>query len=106
MVYLLIANTLLMADDYLRRKHRKIAMWLLNSKAVDTYAGTIDYEAHMLARSLYEASLDGGSAVNPAYFAGRFALKYVNIERGPHTYSPHIQQHAHSCFRYTDRVGF
>ncbi|KAF7416426.1 hypothetical protein PC9H_002692 [Pleurotus ostreatus] len=59
------------------RKHRKIAMWLLNSKAVDTYAGTIDYEAHMLVRSLYEASLDGGSAVDPAYFAGRFALKYV-----------------------------
>ncbi|KAF4582650.1 hypothetical protein EYR40_002573 [Pleurotus pulmonarius] len=56
------------------RKHRKIAMWLLHSKAVDTYAGTIDYEAHMLARSLYEASARGKTAVDPAHFAGRFAL--------------------------------
>ncbi|KAL4268978.1 cytochrome P450 family protein [Pleurotus pulmonarius] len=56
------------------RKHRKIAMWLLNPKAVQGYAGIIDYEAHMLVRSLYEASLQGGSSVDPANYAGRYAL--------------------------------
>ncbi|KXN84313.1 3-hydroxyphenylacetate 6-hydroxylase, partial [Leucoagaricus sp. SymC.cos] len=56
------------------RKHRKIAMWLLNSKAIRTYAETIDYEAHMFLRSLYETSKGGQVPIDPAHYAGRYAL--------------------------------
>ncbi|KAF7421194.1 hypothetical protein PC9H_011714 [Pleurotus ostreatus] len=56
------------------RKHRRIGMWLLNSKAVRSYAEMIDYETHILARALYESSKGGQVAIDPAPHAGRFAL--------------------------------
>ncbi|KAJ8519758.1 hypothetical protein ONZ45_g3336 [Pleurotus djamor] len=59
------------------RKHRKIAMWLLNTKAVDAFTDTIDYETHILASSLYSESRKGEVPVNPARFAGRFALNMM-----------------------------
>ncbi|KAF4598324.1 hypothetical protein EYR38_006721 [Pleurotus pulmonarius] len=56
------------------RKHRKIAMSVLNPKAALGYADGIDYETHMFLRSLHQASLNGSTPVDPASFAGRYAL--------------------------------
>jgi hypothetical protein len=58
-----------------RRQHRRIAMQLLNPKAIQGYASVLDYEAHILIRSLYHASKMGSLPVNPAHIAGRYALK-------------------------------
>lgn len=52
-------------------------MWLLNSKAIRTYAETIDYEAHIFLRSLYDLSQQGKIPIDPATYAGRYALKLV-----------------------------
>ncbi|KAJ8507004.1 hypothetical protein ONZ45_g10573 [Pleurotus djamor] len=71
------------------RQHRKIAMWLLTPKAVDAYAGTIDYETHILVRSLYEESQKVKIPVNPAQYAGRFALNMMlTLSLGTRTPSP------------------
>jgi hypothetical protein len=50
-------------------------MQLLNPKAIQGYAPVLDYEAHILIRSLYRASNMGSLPVNPAHLAGRYALK-------------------------------
>lgn len=39
------------------------------------YAAVMDYESHILIKSLFEESLRGKLPINPAHFAGRFALK-------------------------------
>jgi cytochrome P450 len=56
------------------RQHRRIATSLLTPKAIEGYAHVLDYEAHILIKSLYRASNAGALAVNPANFCGRFAL--------------------------------
>lgn len=50
-------------------------MQLLTPKAMAGYAATMDYEAHIFIRSLYEETLKGKVAIDPAHYAGRFALK-------------------------------
>ncbi|KAI0304241.1 cytochrome P450 [Russula brevipes] len=58
------------------RQHRRIAMQLLNHRAIQGYAPVLDYEAHILVRSMYyETNLKMGALpINPAHFAGRYAL--------------------------------
>ncbi|KAI0319142.1 cytochrome P450 [Amylostereum chailletii] len=56
------------------RQHRKIAVSLLTPKAIEGYAHVLDYEAHILIKSLYHESGSGLHPVNPAHFAGRYAL--------------------------------
>jgi cytochrome P450 len=56
------------------RKHRRIAGQLLSVKAIQGYASVLDYEAHILVRSLYHESKMGTLPINPAHFTGRFAL--------------------------------
>ena len=58
-----------------RRKHRRIANTILSSKAVEGYTATLDYEAHMLIRSLYHDTQQGKTPVNPAHYVGRYVLK-------------------------------
>lgn len=58
-----------------RRQHRKIAGMALTPKAMQGYASVMDYEAHMLIKSLYEESLKGKRAINTTHYTGRFALK-------------------------------
>lgn len=58
-----------------RRKHRRIAGQLLTQKAIQGYASVLDYEAHILVRSLYHESRMGTLPINPAHFVGRYALK-------------------------------
>ena len=56
-------------------------MQRLNPKAVGAYMQTLDYEAHTLIQSLFLESKSGTSPVNPANYAGRFALKSVSAPR-------------------------
>lgn len=60
-----------------RRQHRRLALQLLNPKAIQGYASVLDYEAHILIRSMYYETAQGKVPVNPAHFVGRYALKYV-----------------------------
>ena len=52
-------------------------MQALNPKAIQGYAPVLDYEAHILVRSMYFESSMGTMPINPAHFVGRYALKYV-----------------------------
>lgn len=54
-------------------------MQLLTPKAIQGYSSVLDYEAHILVRSLYDKSKMGTLPVNPAHSAGRYALKYALI---------------------------
>ncbi|KAH9975033.1 cytochrome P450 [Lactifluus volemus] len=56
------------------RQHRRIATQLLTPKAIQGYASVLDYEAHILVRSLYHKSKMGTLPVNPAHYTGRYAL--------------------------------
>lgn len=58
-----------------RKQHRKIAMRLLTPKAIEGYAGVLDYEAHMLVRSLYNETKQGELPIDPAKLAGRYVIK-------------------------------
>ncbi|KAG6916524.1 hypothetical protein DXG01_006465 [Tephrocybe rancida] len=61
------------------RQHRRIATQVLTPKALQGYVGVMDYESHILVRSLYEESNQGLHPVNPAHFCGRFALNNMLI---------------------------
>jgi len=54
-------------------------MQLLTPRAIQSYASVLDYEAHILVRSLYHKSKMGTLPINPAHFTGRYALKWVAI---------------------------
>ena len=54
-------------------------MQVLNPKAIQGYASVLDYEAHILVRSMYLETRMGTTPINPAHFIGRYALKYVTI---------------------------
>jgi hypothetical protein len=90
-------------------------MQLLNHKAIQGYAPTLDYEAHILVRSMYYETKMGALPINPVHFTGRYALKYVTISRmfsssecvcltncdaSPH----HSQQHVDDILRDTYRL--
>ena len=52
-------------------------MQLLNPKAIQGYASVLDYEAHILIRSMYYETAMGKLPINPTHVVGRFTLKYV-----------------------------
>jgi len=52
-------------------------MQLLTPKAIQGYASVLDYEAHILIRSMYYETGMGKLPINPMHFVGRYALKYV-----------------------------
>ena len=56
------------------RKHRRLATWWLNQKAVDSYTHVLDYEATEMLKCLYKAGKAGKLAVNPQAHAGRCSL--------------------------------
>ena len=58
-----------------RRQHRRLATQVLTPKAMQGFANIMDYESHILVKSLYELGHKGEVPVNPAHYAGRFALK-------------------------------
>ncbi|KJA25291.1 hypothetical protein HYPSUDRAFT_85428 [Hypholoma sublateritium FD-334 SS-4] len=61
------------------RQHRRLAGLALNPKAMQSYAAVMDYESHIFIKSLFEESLRGKLPINPAHFAGRFALNNMLI---------------------------
>jgi cytochrome P450 len=56
------------------RQHRRIASQLLNPKAIQGYASVLDYEAHILIRSMYYETAMGKLPIYPAHFVARYAL--------------------------------
>ena len=52
-------------------------MQLLSPKAITGYGPTLDYEAHILVDSLFQATRGGKLPIDPAHYVGRFALKSV-----------------------------
>ncbi|KAF9254155.1 cytochrome P450, partial [Marasmius fiardii PR-910] len=56
------------------RKHRRIANSILAPRVVEGYSTQLDYEAHMLIRSLYQDTKQGEVPVNPARYVGRYVL--------------------------------
>ncbi|PPQ88901.1 hypothetical protein CVT25_009136 [Psilocybe cyanescens] len=61
------------------RQHRRLAGIALNPKAMEEYASIMDYESHILIKSLFDEGLRGKLPINPAHFAGRFALNNMLI---------------------------
>ena len=43
------------------------------------YASIMEYESHTFIKSLYEEGQKGGVPINPAHYAGHFALKSVHF---------------------------
>jgi hypothetical protein len=52
-------------------------MQVLNPKAIQGYASVLDYEAHILVRSMYFETRMGITPINPAHFVCRYILKYA-----------------------------
>ncbi|KAI0312784.1 cytochrome P450 [Amylostereum chailletii] len=70
------------------RHHRKIAMQQLSAKAVAEYTHLLDYESHILTRSLYYEGGKGSLAVNPALYAARYSINnMLNLSFGTRTTS-------------------
>ena len=64
---------------FIRRQHRRLAMQVLTPKAIQDYASVLDYEAHILMRSMYNETQMGKLPIDPAHFVGRYALKYAHL---------------------------
>ena len=53
-------------------------MQMLNPKAIESFTSVMEYESHILIKSLYEQGKNGELPINPAHYTGRFALKSVS----------------------------
>ena len=51
-------------------------MQVLNPKAIKYFTSVMEYESHILIKSLCEQGKNGELPINPTHFTGRFALKY------------------------------
>ncbi|KIM37141.1 hypothetical protein M413DRAFT_31085 [Hebeloma cylindrosporum] len=61
------------------RQHRRIVAQVLAPKAMQGFASIMEYESHILIKSLYEEGQKGKLPINPAHYAGRFALNNMLI---------------------------
>ena len=61
-----------------RKQHRRLAMQVLNARAIEGFTSAMEYESHILIKSLYEQGRNGELPINPAHYTGRFALKLVS----------------------------
>lgn len=50
-------------------------MQSLNPKAVGACMATLNYESHIFLQSLFQSTKGGVLPVDPAHYAGRYALK-------------------------------
>ncbi|KAH9475128.1 Cytochrome P450 monooxygenase virE [Psilocybe cubensis] len=91
------------------RQHRRLAALALNPKAMEGYASVMDYESHILIKSLYDESQQGKSPVNPAHFAGRFALNNMLIMsfglRTTSSYDPLVAKALGLAMEFMDLTG-
>jgi len=58
-----------------RRWHCQLAMQVLTPKAMQGFISIMEYESHILIKLLYEEGQKGIIPINPAHYAGCFALK-------------------------------
>ncbi|KAI0050025.1 cytochrome P450 [Auriscalpium vulgare] len=56
------------------RHHRKLAATLLTPAMVESYSHNLDYEAHILVRSLWAAGEMGKVPVDPTHASGRYSF--------------------------------
>jgi hypothetical protein len=56
-------------------------MQVLNPKAIEGYTPVLDYEAHILVRSMYFETRMGTMSIDPTHVVGRYALKYVLVAK-------------------------
>ena len=54
-------------------------MQVLNPRAIESFNTAMEYESHILIKSLYEQGKNGELPINPAHYTGRFALKSVTV---------------------------
>ncbi|KAJ7580393.1 cytochrome P450 [Mycena floridula] len=89
------------------RFHRKIAMQFLNPHAVQDLDRVLDYEGHILIRSLNAEALNGPG--NPAHFCGRYALNnMLAISFGKRTssvYDPLVERALAVTMEFMDLTG-
>ena len=52
-------------------------MQVLTPKAIQGYTSALDYEAHILIRSMYHETQMGKLPINPLHFVRRYTFKYV-----------------------------
>ena len=53
-------------------------MQVLNPRAIESFTSTMEYESHILIKSLYEQGKNGELPIDPARYIARFALKLVS----------------------------
>ncbi|TFK38305.1 cytochrome P450 [Crucibulum laeve] len=92
-----------------QRQHRRLATMVLTPKAMQGYINIMEYEAHIFIKSLYDEGIRGTSAINPAHYAGRFALNnMLIISFGLRTYStsdPLIAKALYLAMEFMDLTG-
>ncbi|KAJ3733363.1 cytochrome P450 [Lentinula guzmanii] len=91
------------------RHHRRLAMHLLTPKAIEGYAQSLNYEAHILIRTLVEDGRSGKIPVNPHHYAGRFALNNMLLIsfgiRTDNTEDPLIARALQLAMEFMDLTG-
>ncbi|KAG6811122.1 hypothetical protein H0H92_008855 [Tricholoma furcatifolium] len=91
------------------RQHRRIATQLLTPKAIKGYSDVMDYEAHILIRSLFEETKQGKLPINPAHYCGRFALNNMLIisfsTRTDSTSNPLVEKALDLAMEFMDLTG-
>ncbi|KAJ6546664.1 cytochrome P450 [Mycena vulgaris] len=91
------------------RQHRRLAMQFLTPKAMEGYAQVLDYEAAILIRSFYQESKQGALALDPASYAGRYALNnMLTISFGTRTdssSSPLVERALELAMEFMDLTG-
>ncbi|KAJ3785240.1 cytochrome P450 [Lentinula aff. detonsa] len=91
------------------RHHRRLAMHLLTPKAIEGYAQSLNYEAHILMRTLVEDGHSGKIPVNPHHYAGRFALNNMLLIsfgiRTDNTEDPLIARALQLAMEFMDLTG-
>ncbi|KIK54002.1 hypothetical protein GYMLUDRAFT_264859 [Collybiopsis luxurians FD-317 M1] len=91
------------------RQHRKLAMTLLTPKAIDGYSHSLNYESHILMRSLLDDGLFGEVPVNPHNYAGRYALNnmlYISFGiRTDFSRDPLVERALQLAMEFMDLTG-
>ncbi|KAJ7826623.1 cytochrome P450, partial [Mycena leptocephala] len=91
------------------RHHRRLVMQLLTPKAIQKYADVLDYEAAILVRSFYDESNKGTLPLDPANYAGRYALNnMLTISLGTRTTrstTPLIERALQLAMEFMDLTG-
>ncbi|KAJ7122820.1 cytochrome P450 [Mycena epipterygia] len=107
----ILAGRAITASEYddTWRQHRRLAMQFLTPKAIDGYAQVLDYEACILVRSFYNESKQGTLAIDPASYAGRYALNnMLTISFGTRTdssSSPLVERALELAMEFMDLTG-